>query len=199
MTGKKLSDEKGLGRKGRLTTARIDTLQNAYGLAIRGNKGNSEAMSKATMAILDHYKEDTLYDHWPPGKESWCSFLRDVTTGSSFHKPIKNPLPDAVVKVIKPLSDRLGKKELLVSVEKCRTQNVNESFHHIVWQYAPKGQVNSINEINLALHLAVLVFNEGHGLSISAICKSVGIQFPQNMLDQLNEIESTRLYEKHRQ
>ena len=104
-----------------------------------------------------------------------------------------------MVKVIKPLSDRLGKKELLVSVEKCRTQNVIESFHHIVWQYAPKGQVNSINEINLALHLAVLVFNEGHGLSISAICKSVGIQFPQNMLDQLNEIESTRLYEKHRQ
>ena len=77
MTGKKLSDEKGLGRKGRLTTARIDTLQNAYGLAIRGNKGNSEAMSKATMVILDHYKEDTLYDHWPPGKESWCSFLRE--------------------------------------------------------------------------------------------------------------------------
>ena len=49
-------------------------------------------MSKATMAILDHYKEDTLYEHCPPGKESWCSFQRDVATGSSFHKPIKNPL-----------------------------------------------------------------------------------------------------------
>ena len=31
------------------------------------------------------------------------------------------------------------------------------------------------------------------------MCKSVGIQFSQNMLDQLNEIDSTRLYEKHRQ
>ena len=57
-----------------------------------------------------------------------------------------------------------------------------------------KDKVNSVNEINLALHLAVL--NEGHGLSISAICKSVEIQ---NMLDQLNEIDSTRLYGKHRQ
>ena len=47
--------------------------------------------------------------------------------------------------------------------------------------------------------MAVLVFNEGHGLSISAICKSIGIQFSQNMLDQLYEIDSTRLYEKHRQ
>ena len=43
----------------------------------------------------------------------------------------------------------------------------------------------------------VLVFNEGHGLSISAICKSAGIQFSQKMLDQLNEIDSTSLYEKH--
>ena len=79
-------------------------------------------MSKATMTIQDHYKEDTLHDHCPPGKESWCSFQRDVTTGSSFHKPIKNPLPDAVVKVIKPLFDHFRKKEFLVSVEKCRTK-----------------------------------------------------------------------------
>ena len=45
----------------------------------------------------------------------------------------------------------------------------------------------------------MLVFSEGHCLSISARFKSVRIQFSQNMLDQLNEIESTRLYEKHRQ
>ena len=173
MTGKKLSNGKGLGGKGRLTTAKIDTLQNFYGLAIRNNEGNSEAMSKAKMAILDHYKEDTLHNHCPSGKGSWCSF----------HKPIKNPLPDTVVKVIKPLFDRLGKKEFLVSVENCGTQNANEPFHHIVWQYAAKDKVNSVNEINLALHLAVLVFNEGHGLSISAICKSVGVQFSQNMFD----------------
>ena len=117
----------------------------------------------------------------------------------ALHKPIKNPLSDAVVKAIKPLFDRLGKGEFLVSVEKYRTQNVNESFHYIVWQYAPKVKVKSVNEINLALHLVVLVFNEGRVLSISAICKSVGIQFSQNMLNQLNEIDSTRLYEKHRQ
>ena len=86
-----------------------------------------------------------------------------------------------MVKIIKPLFDRLGEKEFLVSVEKCRTQNINESFHHTVWQYAPKDRVNSVNEINFALHLAVFVFNIGHGLSICAICKSVGIQFSQNV------------------
>ena len=104
-----------------------------------------------------------------------------------------------MVEVIKPFFDRLGKKEILVLVEKCRTHNIDEPLHHIVWQYAPKDKLNLVNEINFALHLAVLVFNEGHGLSISATCKSVGIQFSQNMLDQLNEIDSTRLYKKDRQ
>ena len=77
-----ISDGKGLGGKGRLTIARIDTLQTFYGLTIRNNKGNIEAMSKATMAILDHYEEDTLHDHCPPGKRKWCSLQRDVATGS---------------------------------------------------------------------------------------------------------------------
>ena len=111
MTGKKLYDGKGLGGKGRLTIVRINALQNFYSLTIRNNKGYSEAMSKATMAILDHYKEDTLHDHCPSGKGSWCSFQKNIATRSSFHKPIKNPLPDAVVKIIKPFFDRLGKKK----------------------------------------------------------------------------------------
>ena len=59
-------------------------MQNFYGLAIRNNKGNSEATSKVPMAILNQYKENTLHDHRLPGKPSWCSFQRDVATRSSY-------------------------------------------------------------------------------------------------------------------
>ena len=52
------------------------------------------------MGILEHYKEDTLHDQHPPGKGSWCSFQRNVATGSSFYRPIKNSLSDTSVKVI---------------------------------------------------------------------------------------------------
>ena len=127
MTGKKLSHERGLVGEGRLIIARIHTLQNFYGLAIRNNKGNSEAMSKATMAILDYYTEDTLHDHCPPSKGSWCSFQRDVATGSSLHKPIKKPLPDAVVKVIIPERRKCVKRKKVKS---------NDAFTH-----AEKGPV----------------------------------------------------------
>ena len=60
------------------------------------------------MAILDHYKEGTLHDHCSSGKEGWCSFQRDIATGN---KPIKSPLPGTVVKVIKPLFNRLERKK----------------------------------------------------------------------------------------
>ena len=96
MTGKKLSAGKGIGVKGRLTVARIDTLQNFYGLAIQNNKGNSEAISKATMAIFDHYKKIYCMNIVHLAKEVGV-----------FFKGMKNPLPNAVVKVIKLLFDRL--------------------------------------------------------------------------------------------
>ena len=49
--GKKLADGKGLGGAGRLTIARIDTIQNFSSLAIRQNKGDSKGMAKATKAF----------------------------------------------------------------------------------------------------------------------------------------------------
>jgi hypothetical protein len=46
-TGTKLHDSKPLGGKGRLTESEIEKLQNYYGLAIRRNVNNLEAMKRA--------------------------------------------------------------------------------------------------------------------------------------------------------
>ena len=95
-------------------------------------------MSAATLAILSHYTESPSHEDCPQGKDSWCSFNRDKATGQNTYRPIKDPLPNAVVEVIKPLFERLGSPIFLSAVANCRTQNVNESFHHLVWQLAPK-------------------------------------------------------------
>jgi hypothetical protein len=47
-------EDKGLGGKGKLTDTLIDQLQNYYGIAIRSNVGNLEAMKKAIQANLMH-------------------------------------------------------------------------------------------------------------------------------------------------
>lgn len=45
--GQKLADSKTLGGQGRLTNELLNSLQNYYGIAIRGNLGNISAMAKA--------------------------------------------------------------------------------------------------------------------------------------------------------
>ena len=54
MKGKKLSDGKTVGGKGQLTDKVIDKMQNYYGKAIRGNKGNLEGMKLRIKAIQHH-------------------------------------------------------------------------------------------------------------------------------------------------
>ena len=85
------------------------------------------------MAILSHYKENPSHEDYPQGKDSWCSFNKDKATGENTYRPIKDPLPNAVV-VIKPLFEPLGSTRFLSAVANCRTQNVNESLHHLAWQ-----------------------------------------------------------------
>ena len=74
---------------------------------------------------------------------------RDVASGTNYHQFIKNPLPPAVAAEIQSLFDRLGSKEFLASCEDVKTQNVNESYHHVVWNLAPKEQLNSPLEIKI--------------------------------------------------
>ena len=52
--GKKLSDGKTVGGKGRLTDKVIDKMQNYYGKAIRGNKGDLNGMKESIKAIQYH-------------------------------------------------------------------------------------------------------------------------------------------------
>ena len=123
--GQRLSDEKGIGGKGRLSTKRIDTFQNFYGAAIHNNKESSKEMSKATQAILKHYSsspENPKHEDWSEGETSCCSDNRDRATGQNAHDPIKNPLPQAVVEKIQPLFDKLGSKNFLAACEKCNSE-----------------------------------------------------------------------------
>ena len=92
-------------------------------------------MSKATHAIIKHYSclpEKPNQEDCPQHRNSRCSYSRDIADGTSYHQPIKNSLPSAVVAEIQPLFDRLGSKEFLASCEKGSTQNINEVYHQVV-------------------------------------------------------------------
>ena len=157
-----MSDGKALTGTGRLTLARIDTIQNFFGRAIRDNRGDAKEMARSTHAILKHYSssvEEPKHDDCPAGAFSWCSFQRDIANGTNLHKPIKNPLSDAVVEVMQPLFDRLGDETFLIGCEGCYTQNRNVCLHHVIWGMASKELFSSPQEVSLAISLGVLQFN----------------------------------------
>ena len=196
--GKKLEDGSTISGTGRLTIARIDTIQSFYGQAIRENKGDAKAMSRATHAILKHYSstpEKPQHEDCPVGKDSWCSYNRDVVTGEKTHVPIKNPLPESVVNLMQPTFDRLGSEEFLSGCERCLDQNNNESLHHVVWGIAPKEQYTSQQEASLAVALGVLVFNNGLKDTITKLLSAMDLPVHASTLRELEMIDRKRMRE----
>ena len=98
---------------------------------------------------------------------------------------------------MKPLFERLGNVQFLSSVASCRTQNVNESFHHLVWQSAPKDVFTSAIDTKCALYLAEALFNDGYTESLRNLCDLTGITFYLNMINQWEKFDSIKLYRKN--
>ena len=171
-------------------------MQNFYGMALRKNKGNAQDMAKATRAILKHYTstpENSQHEDCPTGKHSWCSFEKDVACGTREHKPIKDPIPPAVVEVIQPVFDKLGSQSFLAGCERCLSQNRNECLHHVTWSMAPKEQYVSPQETHLAVCLSVLLFNAGAHSTYSRLCPAVGITVRPKMIEGWRRIDQQRI------
>ncbi|XP_074656686.1 uncharacterized protein LOC141909901 [Tubulanus polymorphus] len=103
---KKLSDGKTIGSAGRLTDKKVDTLQNYYGMAIRSNAGDLDAMVRDARAILPHVASTAdrpMHQLCPEGPDSWCGFKRDNSTYKHSHG-----LPDAVYQFLTPMFDELS-------------------------------------------------------------------------------------------
>ena len=67
--------KKGLEGRWKLTNAIIDRLQNYYGISIRANSNNLDAMQKAVRAYFFHVassSKNIWHDHFPQAADSWC-------------------------------------------------------------------------------------------------------------------------------
>ena len=196
ISGNKLSDGKPISGKGRLTLARVDTFQAFYGKAIRENKGDAKAMSKATTAILDHYSstiENPKHENCPEGVTSWCSFQRSLATEDAQHIPIKNPIAPAIYERIKPVFDRLSSIPFLEGSVNAYTQNANESLHHVIWGLAPKDQNHSSQEIRIAVNLGVCLFNDGFEATASKVFEELQIPISPSQRKLWRSIDEERI------
>ena len=125
--------------KGRLTFNEVDKLQLYYGLAIRRNFGNLDAMTKRYSAILRHrLSSDEMPNHseCPNGPTSWYGYDKDPSV--YIHN---QPLPKAVAGFVKPIFDRLKENKLIVRCLVGYTQNSLESFNSFFMEYMSKDYV----------------------------------------------------------
>ena len=67
---------------------------------------------------------------------------------------------------------------------------MNESYLHVVWNLAPKEQVNSPSEIKLAVEIIALLFNTGFKSTYNFIFGDAGITVSENMLLQQKDTDN---------
>lgn len=163
---KKKKDTKGLGGKGRLTDAKIDTLQNYFGIALRQNTGDINKMVSACKASMFHVAG--YHDNCPKHETTWCQFQKDQLNGTNLYKN-KGGLPLDVRAAILPVYNDLCKKENLAKCLHGRTQNSNESFNGMVWNRIPKANHVGIDVLSLGVYDAIAHFNDGAIASIQIL------------------------------
>ena len=114
-----------------------------------------------------------------------------------YTKAYTKSFTDKVVEEVKPLFERLERVQFLSSAASCCTQNVKESFHHLVWQFATKDVFTSTIDKKCALYLAIALFNDEYTESLKSICDLAGINVYLNMTTQSKNFDSLKLYHKN--
>lgn len=193
--GQKLSDGRGISGRGRLTDKIMNTLQNYYGMAIRGNPGKLAAMKRDVLATLYHVAstDDNPQHHLcPKGEDSWCKY--QVLKCTRHHKDYKHHhgLPKAIVKLCEPIYKDLSDESLLRRCLAGHTQNANECLNKMIWDRCPKEINCGANVVKLASAEAVCVFNDG-AMTYFNIAERLGIHPTGHMVTALVQRDKERV------
>ena len=87
----------------------------------------------------------------------------------------KNPIPEAIVALIRPIYARLGSRSLLEKCVEGYTHNANESLHSTVWKSCPKDVYLGRVGVDIACAVAVCCFNDGLS-SLAAVSSRLGLE-----------------------
>ena len=135
LKGIKLSDQKGISSRDKLTDKAINTFQNYYGMAIRSNTSNEMEMKNAVGAVLFHLSDVSFnskgYKFCSTGEDSWCKWQSDRVAGKTEYKQ-KLSLPDAVKEKLKLISAEVSSHDLLSKCWHSLPQKANQLLTNII-------------------------------------------------------------------
>ena len=165
----KSRERKGVSGKklGSLTGKVIGKLQDYYFYAILYNLENLEDMKRAIFASLYHCSstDDAPTHHLcPPGDESWCFFKQAEANGTepeSHEVKRKTYIRVEIRKELEKIYEKYSSQELL-SRFTGKTQNANESLHHVLWAYASKTVFYGHDRLRYLISKGIMQFNHGN-------------------------------------
>lgn len=202
----KLSDGKSINGRDRLTKERINRLQSLYRHAIIKNLGNVDAMKNGIQAVIHHSAssdDNPQHGYCPVGPDTWCKYNQLTTRAQKANYKHKNAIPEAIFTVIKPIFDDLSNEDLLKRCLHGGTQNLNESFNHVVWDRAPKTIYSGLQCFEICVSDAVVCFNDGvhsriHilqklGMQMSEYSYQAMIKFNEERNVQKSKVKSAKL------
>lgn len=141
-------------------------------------------MTKAIWAIFYHKgstDKDPKHEFCPLGPDFWCKFQKAVAQGTD--KNYKHPpeIAPAILSEIKIVFERLSTPDLLSKCLGGRTQNANESFNNVLWNFAPKTEFVGLQTLEVAASLACITFTTGYK-GILHLMHRLGIKPGKNAL-----------------
>ena len=155
---KKKEGVKGFAGKGRLTDAKIDTLQNYSCIAVRQNVGNIDNMISACKASMFHVAG--YHGNCPKNENSWCQCQQNRLNGNNSYKDIGGLLLDVSAAIL-PVRNDLCKRENLSKCLHGRTQNTIENFNAMILNRVLMANHVGIDILTLAVYETIVHLNDG--------------------------------------
>jgi hypothetical protein len=182
-TGSNLHNGKPLGGKGHFTQSETDKLQNYYGLTIRENVNNLEAMKTAVWVVIFHklsMNDKPQNGLSPSGDDIWCKFKNHASPGLACQQ--KHSLLAAVMDAIKPVFKDLVSVHLLMGCLYGTTHNPNEGVNPVILKSIPK----RLGTLKFGVYDAVLCFiNDG-------VAKKNGVLYTLGVRSGLNTVTALK-------
>ena len=169
-----------------------------YRLAVQRNRGDTDAIIQAVMAIPYHLgaNDDNSKDYHrfcPFATDSWCQYQSAKYNKQPLpHHP--NYLSEEAVNIILELYTdfKLTTPGFIEKIKTSLTSNNNEAIHSVLFDIVPKKETIGYTLMRLGAALAVIRYNDGY-TGIKEVFEAVGIT-PGNYLSNLtNKLDTDRI------
>ena len=180
-----------------LSKAMCGQVTSYYRLAVQRNKGNTDAIIKAVMAIPYHFgaNDDNAEEYHrfcPFEQESWCQYQYAKYAKKPPHDP--NYLSEEAVNIIIDTYKefKLTTPGFIEKIKTSMTSNNNEEIHSVLFEIVPKKENIGYEEMRLGSALAVIQYNNGFQ-GIKEVFESVGITPGTYLLDTFSQLDQERI------